>query len=169
MEKAIYGLAMPFNQYYKTYNQQTDTYELELTNYEVTMLWDIIQLTLDHDLSKVIGETNHNLIVKSDPVGIYFKMIPELPEGFKAYEDVKNGLLKHCSVTLIRRKTRNHFEENKLISFARTMNINHNFVVKDHTDVLIEEVCLTNNPANPSTFCTADKDHPLLKGVRWND
>jgi hypothetical protein len=167
MEKAIYGLAMPFNEFYWNYTKLTNTYELELTNYGVTQLWKAIQLTIDHDRSKILGTTEQDLFVKLHPSGVYFKMVSNTPESFKAYQDVKDGLLRHCSITYLRRMERDYDEENKVISLARVMNWNHNFIVKKHTEVLIDEMCLTNSPGNKATFCTTDKNDPRLKGVRW--
>ncbi|KIL45007.1 HK97 family phage prohead protease [Jeotgalibacillus soli] len=168
MEMAIYGLAMPFNQFYWNYNSQTNTYELELTNYEVTELWKEIPLTLEHNKYWTIGRTGKNLSVLLNPAGVFFKLVPDTPESFKAYKDVKEGFLRHCSVTFLRHKSREFVEECKIQSLARIMNLNHNFIVEEHNEVLVHEICLTNSPGNKATFCTTDRNDMRLKGVKWD-
>lgn len=168
MEKAIYGLAMQFNVFCLGKDHLTDMLQLELSNYEVTELWDVIPLTLEHDKDKTLGTTENNLSLQMNESGVYFKYVATSPKGMEAYENVRNGSLRKCSVTYLRKSECDPGLEKSVQSLAKIMKWDHDFLVKKHTELLLHEVCLTNNPANPSTFCTTDKDHPLLKGVKWD-
>lgn len=169
MDKAIYGLAMAFNQFYGRYDARTNIYKLELPNYEVTDLWEDITLTLEHNKYLTIGSTRKNLSVLLSPKGLFFRFIPDTPEGLKAYLKVKRGRLRHCSVTYLRRMTRNYSEGDKINSLARLLDLHQYFTVDEHHEALVHEICLTNTPANPATFCTTDVNHPLLREVIWDE
>lgn len=167
-EKAIYGLAMPFNIFYKGREQYTDFLQYELTTRESIQMWIDVKLTLEHDDSRILGTTNQqNLLYVINDSGIYFKCVPNTPMGFRAYEDVKAGLLNYCSVTYLRRCERDYDLEKKMKSFTMLINRTNNFMVKKHVEVLVHEMCITNDPGSKETFCTTNKNDPRLKGIKW--
>lgn len=163
MEKAIYGLAMNFGQgEYWEYDRWTNTFKFESTNFESVTLWKEIILTISHDPSKVLGSTKDDVKIKVTRDGIFFKYVPSTSLGSKAYKDVKQGRLNHCSISYLHRSVRDVKREESLNALGKLMGWKERFVAKKYKEILVEEICLTNEPASKDTFCTTDKNHPLL-------
>jgi HK97 family phage prohead protease len=170
VEQAIYGMAMPFSNMYWEYDRLTNTYTIDKTNRESVVFDTIVGATIDHDYSKALGDIRENLTVKANEHGVCFKLIPNCPLGYSAYKKVKRGALRHCSVSyLVRESGIDEQEEQRAAQLFETLGWNERVVVNEYKKILLFELCLTNNPANYATFCTTDKDHPLLKGVIWNE
>lgn len=168
MEKAIYGLAMPFEDCYVDYYRLSNLYKIDKTNKECALIDSLVGITLGHDFAKELGRTGQNLQLVIGEGGIYFKLIPNSLEGYESFNLVKLGLLKHCSISYaIKRKRRDTQAEEKLKSLAKLMGWNEKFIVYEYTQILVYEVCLTNNPVNKSTFCTTNKHDARLKGIQW--
>lgn len=170
MERAIYGLAMPFKDMYWKYDRLTNTYTFDKTNKESIIFDTVVGITIDHDYSRSLGDIRDNLIVKANEHGVCFKLIPNDPLGYSAYKKVKRGALRHCSVSYLVRKTNRDVKaEQQAADLLNTLKWNERIVVNEYKKILLFEICLTNYPANPATFCTTEKDHPLLKGVNWDE
>lgn len=168
-DQAIYGLAMPFDDSYWEYDKWTDTITYERTNRNAVVFDTIVGATIDHDYSRTLGDIRDNLIVRANEYGVVFKLIPNCPEGFSAYKKVKRGALKHCSVSyLVRQSATDTEEERRAAKKFKELGWKEKVKVKRYKKVLLFEICLTNEPANASTFCTTDKNHPMLKGIDWN-
>ncbi|MBN6890037.1 phage head maturation protease [Cytobacillus horneckiae] len=168
MEKAIYGLAMPFNDGYCEYNQLTNTFSFDKTNKDSVIFDTIVGATINHDYSQCLGDIRDNLIVKANEYGVCFKLTPNCPLGYSAYKRVKRGALRHCSVSyMVRESNKDEQVGKKAEALFRNVGWDERVIVNEYKQILLFEVCLTNNPANDITFCTIDPNHPLLKGVEW--
>lgn len=167
MSKFIYGLAMPFKSSYWEYELLTNTFKFELTNRESVTFWKEIVLTLNHDYSKVIGTTDRNLSLKVTNEGVFFRLIVDTKEGLKARSEVSKGTLNHCSISYLHRSVREPEEEQRVEQLGKLLGWDEKFVVTKYKEILVEEICLTNNPANDETFCTTNRNDPRLKGVRF--
>lgn len=169
-EKAIYGLAMPFDDAYFEYEQLTDRYTFDRTNKESVTLDSLVGVTLGHDYSKELGRTGSNLSIAIHDRGLFFKLIPESPIALSAYKKVKRGAIRHCSVSyLVKDRKRDIATEQRAKALARMINMTDNIVVKEYKKILVFEICIVNHPANKATFCTTDKNDPRLKGVEFDD
>lgn len=170
MQKAIYGLAMPFNDSYWSYDRFTNTYTFDKTSRESVVFDTIVGATIDHDYSKALGDVKENLTVKTNEYGVCFRLIPNCSLGCSTYNKVKRGALRHCSVSyLIRETKRNKQMEQQTMSLTKMFGWTERVVVNEYKKILLFELCLTNNPANDATFCTTDPNHPLLQGIEWSE
>jgi phage head maturation protease len=170
MDKAIYGLAMPFNDIYWEYDRLTNTYTIDKTSRGAVLFDTIVGATIDHDYTKALGDIRENLIVKANEYGVCFKLTPTCRLGYSAYKKVKRGALRHCSVSyLIREASKDIDGEQHAKQLANTLGWNERIIVNKYKKIILFELCLTNNPANAATFCTTDKNDPRLKGVEWDE
>jgi phage head maturation protease len=168
MNKAIYGLAMPFNDSYVDYLSLARQFTVEKTNKESVEFGSLIPATINHDYTKVLGDNRSNLTLGINDNGIYFKLIPNTKLGHETYIKVKNRLLRHCSISyLVEHKERDYAAERKLRMLSKILGWNDTFRVYSYLKVIVQEVSIGNNPANKDTFCTTNKKHPRLKGVEW--
>ena len=168
MEKAIYGLAMPFFSHYVDYDSLTNTFILEKGNQKCIEINGLIPATLSHDWEKIIGLSDSNLNVKINKHGVFFKLIPDSPLGMSAYKKVKNGAIRHCSISYIVRKCKENVEAEKRLELLACLMCN-DIVVKEYTRIEVQEIGIGNHPKNPDTFCTTDPHDPRLKEVRWDE
>jgi len=170
MDKAIYGLAMPFNDSYWEYDFLTNTYTFEKTNRESVTIDRLVGATIGHDYLKELGRTGNNLTIKLHDRGLFFRLIPESPLALSTYKKVKRGLIRHCSVSyVIEERQRDYEAEERAKALSQLIYLCSNIVVKEYKKLLVFEVCIGNHPANKATSCTTDKDHPLLRGVIWDE
>lgn len=169
-EKAIYGLAMPFNGFYWEYERLTNTFIFEKTNKESVKLDSLVGATLEHDYLKELGRTGRNLFLTLHERGLFFKLIPDTPLANDAYGKVKRRQIKYCSVSYaVKEETRDAKAEIKAREIARLIGINEKIVVNMYKKILVYEVCIGNHPANKATFCTTNKNDSRLKGVKFNE
>lgn len=169
-EKAIYGMAMPFNDNYADYYEIAQEFMIDRTNKEATKLDSLIGATIDHDFNLEIGRSNENLEVHVTNDGVFYKIVPATPLGHQTYERVKKGELNGSSISyVIKRKKRDYEAEQKLRYLSSLMGWKEQFTVFTYTEILVYELCLTNRPANEATFSTTDKNDSRLKGVRWKE
>lgn len=169
MSKAIYGLAMPFDSIYWEYEKLTNTIKIETTNRESVSLWKEVVLTINHDHSKTFGSTDDNLFLAINDRGVFFKLYPNDRLGYKAYGEVSRKELRHCSITYIRRFSRDLKIDEHAKGLSDCLGWTENIVVNKHDELLIDEICLTNEPGNKDTFCTTNSKDPRLKGVVWDE
>lgn len=175
IEKAIYGLAMPFDDFYITPHEQSnvlrnDTFQVDTTNKESVTLDSLVGLTFDHDYLKEIARTGRNLQIKVTDKGVFFKAIPDNPFALSMYKKVKRGAIKYCSISYsIKEMEENNHSKENLEKVMSLCGVDDDVIVRDYKDILVYELCICNQPANELTFCTTDPNHPLLKGVRWDE
>lgn len=171
MEKAIYGLAMPFNDSYMDYDFLTNTWIYEKTNQKSIVLDSVVGATFAHDYTKELGRTDKGtLSLVVNDRGLFFKIKPVSTLAFQMYKKVKNGAIKHCSVSYaVKKKQRDYEAEQQARALCNLIRFGSNVVVNEYKKLLVFEVSIGNNPANEATFCTTDANHPLLKGVRWDE
>ncbi|GIP40779.1 hypothetical protein J31TS4_40590 [Paenibacillus sp. J31TS4] len=170
MEKAIYGMAMPLNDSYYDFDPASNTFTIDKTNPDAVIIDGYVGATMNHDFSRTLGLTGENLILQKNERGVFFKLIPDSPSGLSAYKKVKRGALRHCSCCyFVRKAPRNVQAEQMAAASASAVGIKENIIVREYRKIILYEVCLTNNPANKATFCTIDKDHPLLQGLKWDE
>lgn len=166
--KAIYGLAMPFNDSYIDRIHVNNEFRLERTNKESITFDRLVGATLGHDYSKSIGVTRENLQFEVTDDGVFFKLIPLTPLGIETFEQVRDGKLRQCSISyVVKKKKRDHEAETKLKQLTSMLGWNDTCIVYQYTEIKVFEICLTNYPANENTFCTTNPNHPLLAGIDW--
>lgn len=170
MNKIIYGLAQPFNDSYVDYVPLFDQFSVDKTKRSAVELDSLVGMTLNHDYSKEIGRSTSNLTISINDKGIYFKLIPNNKLGLEVYNEVRRKKLSHCSLSyIVEDKQRDYEAEEKLGALSKIVGWDHSFQVYSYSKILVYEMCLTNNPANKTTFCTTNKRDPRLKGVMWGD
>lgn len=173
MEKAIYGLAMPFNDIYWEYDRLANTLTLEKTNKDSVHIDSLVGATLRHDYNKEkeLGRTDQGtLFLHVNERGVFFKVIPTTPFGLSCYKKVKKGKIRHCSISYyIHDRHRNYQEEKRVTSLLRLLKQKENIIIWDYKKILVFFVCICEKPANDATFCTTDPNHPLLKEVIWDE
>ncbi|WP_145524129.1 HK97 family phage prohead protease [Virgibacillus sp. SK37] len=170
MKKAIYGLAMPFDDSYVDYIPLFNQYEIERTNKESVQLDTLVGATVEHNYIQELGRTDRNLDICVTDDGVFFRIIPDTKLGHSTYKKVSNGSLKYCSISYtVRKKKRDYKSEEKLSYLSKSLGWKDNFIVFKYAEILVFEICVTNNPANRATFCTTNKNDLRLRGVKWND
>lgn len=170
MEKAIYGMAMPFDDSYWQYDETNKIFTIDKTNRESVVIDGIVGATVGHDFSRTLGVSGENLFLQVNERGVFFKLMPDTPLALSTYKKVKRGALRHCSCTyFVRDSVRDTEAEYKAIHEARSRGIADNIIVRKYRKLILFEVCLGNNPGNKSTFCTVDANHPLLHGLVWTN
>jgi phage head maturation protease len=170
LEKAIYGMAMPFNDSYWEFDHEQETFVFDKTNRDAVVIDGLVGATVDHDFSRTIGVTGENLFLQAHERGVFFKLIPDSPFGQSIYKKVKRGELRYCSCMYFVRSARRDYQaEDEAMTLARSFGIQEKVVVREYRRIILFEICLTNNPANKTTFCTTDENHPLLQGVTWEN
>jgi hypothetical protein len=168
-EKAIYGMAQS-NDFYLINNTDRNEFKVEKTHPDSIHFDSKVGITLSHDYTKAFGTTNENLFLQVTESGIYFKLIPNSPLGWSAYKKVKRAALRHCSVSYLKnKKERDPITESSVTTVFREHGFNDEIIIEDIRDITVFEVCLTNGPANKSTFCTTNPNDPRLRGLKWND
>lgn len=166
MEKAIYGLAKPFNALRPSHKDfLTNTYTFTTVEKEDVSFNDKVALTINHDYQYTFAVLGVNMSVRVTNEGIFFKAMPGTNEGFEAYEMVRRGILRHCSFS-----ARVYEEEHKEMRdqydyCSKLFGWKEKIVFNKYTKFIVHEFCLTNIPANDATFCTTNLNHPKLKGV----
>ncbi|AZS14572.1 HK97 family phage prohead protease [Paenibacillus lutimineralis] len=169
IQKAIYGMAMPFNDCYIDVNSD-DSFTAQKTNRESVRFDKLVGMTLFHDFTKTFGSTNDNLFIQVTDTGIYFKLIPNTPFGWSVYKKVKRAALRHCSLSFTNiKKERNVVQEKNLTESFRSLGLSDSIVIEDYRKIRVYEICLTNGPANKLTFCTTDAKDPRLADLNWDN
>ncbi|MEK3736017.1 MULTISPECIES: HK97 family phage prohead protease [Paenibacillus] len=170
MEKAIYGMAMPFNDFYADIDPEKNTYTVDRTN-KSAVYFDIkVGITLGHDYTQVFGTTEDSLQIQLADAGVFFKLTPNSPLGWSVYKKVKRAALRHCSISFRKILTeQNTGEEIRISETIRTMGYTDEIIVHDLREIIVHEVCLTNGPANELTFCTTNVEDPRLKDLSWDN
>lgn len=170
MNKAIYGMSMPFNDFYADIDPEKNTYLVNRTNKAAVFFDSKVGITLNHDYSQVFGTTEDSLQIQLADAGVFFKLTPNSPLGWSVYKKVKRAALRHCSISfrkiLAEQNTR---EEIRISETIRTMGYTDEIIVHDLREIIVHEVCLTNGPANELTFCTTNVEDPRLKGLSWDN
>ncbi|MNP19233.1 Caudovirus prohead protease [compost metagenome] len=169
MEKAIYGMAQPFNDFYFKEDSENGIFLSQRTNRNAVRFDTKVGITLFHDYSKQLGTTEDNLLLQVTDAGIFFKLIPNTPLGLSAYKRVKRAALRHCSLSYILfEKERNSELEQAATAEFQLHGFSDQIVIEDYKKIVVYEVCLTNRPANKSTFCTTNYNDPRLEGLNWD-
>jgi HK97 family phage prohead protease len=169
LEKAIYGMAMPFNDCYVN-TDPTGVMRVRKTNRESVYFESLVGITLEHDYTKVLGRTDNNLFLQVTDSGVYFKLIPDCPLGWSVYKKVKRHALRHCSISFNPvMMQRNFSDEERVLKISRAAGVGDSVIVEECRKINVFEICLTNQPANKSTFCTTDANDPRLAGLRWDE
>ncbi|MEC0172563.1 HK97 family phage prohead protease [Paenibacillus graminis] len=170
MEKAIYGMAMPFNDFYAESDLENNTYSVERTNREGVFFDSKVGITLRHDYTQVIGTTEDGLQVQTAEGGVFFKLIPNSPFGQSIYKKVKRAALRHCSISFRKiLSEQNAAEEMVCSEIFRSEGYTDEVSVHDLKEIIVHEICLTNGPANELTFCTTNMEDSRLNGLRWDN
>ncbi|WP_238652345.1 HK97 family phage prohead protease [Paenibacillus piscarius] len=170
MERAIYGMAMPFNDFYAEPNLENNTYSVERTHRKGVFFDSKIGITLGHDYTQVIGTTVDGLQVQTTEGGVFFKLIPNSPLGWSVYKKVKRAALRHCSISFRKiLSEQNAFEEKVCTEIFRSAGYTDEVTVYDLKKIVVHEICLTNGPANELTFCTTNVQDSRLKGLSWDN
>lgn len=170
IEKAIYGMVQPFNDFYLTEDTSKNEYKAEKTHQDSVHFDTKVGITLFHDYTKDFGTTDENLFLQVTENGIYFKLVPNSPLGWSAYKKVKRAALRHCSLSYLKnKKERDPITESLVTTAFREHGFDDEIIIEDIRDITVFEICLTNGPANKSTFCTTNQNDPRLIGLKWSD
>lgn len=168
IERAIYGLAQPFNDIYL--NETETGLKVEKTHKSAVFFDDVVGLTFDHRFGQVAGTTDDNLYLQVTDDGFYFKLVPNSPLGMSLWKKVKRNALRHCSLSYLPlAKRQNRGDARKIMRAFRAAGQGDSVQVEDYQKILIYEICLLNWPANELTFCTIDAQDPRLKGVSFRN
>lgn len=169
MEKAIYGMAQPFNDMYFETNSD-GAFKVEKTNRESVRFDTKVGMTLFHDFSMTFGTTDNNLFIQVTDTGIYFKLVPNSQLGWSVYKKVKRAALRHCSLSYSVIETeRNAADERVATAAFRSRGYTDEVIVEDYGRIRVYEICLTNGPANKLTFCTTNANDQRLAGLSWDN
>lgn len=170
MEKAIYGMAMPFNDFYTESDSEKNTYSVDMTNHDAVFFDSKVGITLGHNYFQVFGTTEDGLQIQLTDAGVFFKLTPNCPLGWSVYKKVKRAALRHCSISYRRILTEPNVTKERAVTEAfRSAGHTDEISVNDLREITVFEVCLTNGPANKLTFCTTNVDDPRLKGLSWDN
>lgn len=170
MEKAIYGMAMPFDDYYLNPDPEKNVFGVETTNRASVRFEELVGITICHDYTQVFGTTRENLFIQVTDKGVYFKLIPNTPLGWSAYKKVKRNALRHCSISYNDiQKKRNLASEIRMSHLFRAAGFDDSIIIEEYRKVNVFEICLTNGPANKLTFCTTNANDPRLGGLTWEE
>lgn len=169
-DKAIYGMAQPFDDFYFKDDIKNGVFLAQRTNKSAVHFDSKVGMTLRHDYSQQLGTTDENLFLQVTDTGIFFKLIPNTAMGWSAYKKVKRAALRHCSLSYVLfAKERNIEFEKSVTTVFRSQGYTDQIVIEDYKNIMVFEVCLTNGPANKSTFCTTNKYDPRLDGLNWEN
>ncbi|ASA21289.1 HK97 family phage prohead protease [Paenibacillus donghaensis] len=170
MERAIYGMAMPFNDFYADTDVEKNTYMVNRTNRAAVFFDSKVGITLGHDYTQVVGTTDDGLQIQLADGGLFFKLSPSSPLGWSVYKKVKRAALRHCSISFRKiLSERNAAKEMVSSEIFRSEGFTDEVSVHDLREIIVHEVCLTNGPANELTFCTTNAGDPRLSGIRWDN
>ncbi|MBE1557002.1 HK97 family phage prohead protease [Sporosarcina limicola] len=167
MKKYIYGLAKKFDFISGIVIDGIE--KCSYTDSETVTYAKEVAMTLEHNPKQTLTTTaapeGGELILVQTNKGLYFRYAPLSVEGLRAYRHVKHRRLRQCSCIFrrgkLKRDIKNETRAKKLHPILNDMSL-----YKDKK-ICLYEICLTNNPKDTKTFCTTDKDHPLLKGIEW--
>lgn len=169
MEKAIYGMAMPFEDFYLRPDPERNIFRVDKTNRASVRFEELVGMTICHDYTQVFGKTNDNLFIQVTDKGVYFKLIPNTPLGLSVYKKVKRNALRHCSISYNDiQKKRDVDEEARVSQRLRTVGLDDSIIIEEYRKINVFEICLTNGPANELTFCTINADDHRLAGLTWD-
>lgn len=170
LDKAIYGMAQPFDDFYFEYDLESNTFDVSHTHQDAVTFQSLVGITLSHEYDKVFGTTDENLFLQVTDTGVYFKLIPNSPLGESVFKKVTRAALRHCSISYkIINEERNNLNEERVTSIFRERGFDDIIVVQDLKEILIFEICICNYPANKMTFVTTDVNDPRIAGLGWSD
>ncbi|WP_342410786.1 HK97 family phage prohead protease [Paenibacillus sp. FSL R10-2778] len=170
MNKAIYGMAMPFNDFYADIDSKKNTYSVNRTNKAAVYFDSKVGITLNHDYNQVFGTTEDGLQIQLADAGVFFKLTPNSPLGWSVYKKVKRAALRHCSISFRKILTEQNASEEKVCSeIFRSAGYTDEVTFHDLKKIIVHEICLTNGPANELTYCTTSMEDPRLKDLSWDN
>ncbi|MUG43439.1 HK97 family phage prohead protease [Paenibacillus woosongensis] len=171
MEKAIFGCAIPFEDYpCWSYDEDSRTHTFERVNPLGIMTDGMVGMLEDHSFDKQLGRTdNGTLSLYINNRGLFFRLRPTNKAAYSCYKRVKRNALRHCSIGYLSHKKdliRVSDDEEKIKKLQASGD--ERVIFQELREIQLYEITLTNHPKQDYTFCTTNKRDERFVGIDWD-